>query len=562
MDGDLSTMKKILPWILLIGALLASFFFFQRTLGEVFLPFTGAGTATPYIPVSPSQTSVPTESPTVTPTPTPEPPSLWLDPVFPAGFQSRVALPPGLVMAASPDQATYRVSVGDEKPHSRWVYALVAPFPTVVDEVPFQDVRDAWAGELNPTFSNSPLLMTDSTSYVFTELWGEPAAGAIRVVEADDLMGMAWESRPSWALVPFEDLSPRWKVLSVDGASPIRKGFEAERYPLAVTFSLLGGKLGDGVLPTTNQEPGKMTTLVMTGVTALVRATAYTMEMKGLTYPAQDIRPWLVDADITHISNEIPFVKGCPYPDPNQKGLEFCSDPRYIELLEHVETDIVELTGDHFGDWGAEAMLYTLELYDQRGWPYYGGGENRQQARKPVILEHHGNRFGFIGCNAKGGGYAQASSDYPGAVACDFEYMTDQVRTLKDEGIIPIVTFQHLEFYKYEPLPILVQDAGRMTEAGAVIVSGSQAHQPHGLEIDEGSFVHYGLGNLFFDQYAGSPNVSETRKAFVDRHVFYDGRHISTELLTMVFVDFARARPMTVEERRDLLQTTFSASGW
>lgn len=101
-----------------------------------------------------------------------------------------------------------------------------------------------------------------------------------------------------------------------------------------------------------------------------------------------------------------------------------------------------------------------------------------------------------------------------------------------------------------------------MTEAGAVIVSGSQAHQPHGLEINEDSFVHYGLGNLFFDQYAGSPNVSETRKAFVDRHVFYDGRHISTELLTMVFVDFARARPMTVEERRDLLQTTFSASGW
>jgi poly-gamma-glutamate capsule biosynthesis protein CapA/YwtB (metallophosphatase superfamily) len=34
-----------------------------------------------------------------------------------------------------------------------------------------------------------------------------------------------------------------------------------------------------------------------------------------------------------------------------------------------------------------------------------------------------------------------------------------------------------------------------------VIVSGSQAHQPHGFEFYNGSLIHYGLGNLFFDQY-------------------------------------------------------------
>ena len=129
---------------------------------------------------------------------------------------------------------------------------------------------------------------------------------------------------------------------------------------------------------------------------------------------------YLKEADILHISNEVPFAQGCPYPDPGQVGLRFCSDRRYIELMETIGTDVVELTGDHFGDYGPDAMLYTLEMYNQRDWPYYGGGADRQDAQEPVLFEHNGNKIAFLGCNAKGGGYATANVGYPGAVACDF----------------------------------------------------------------------------------------------------------------------------------------------
>ena len=98
-----------------------------------------------------------------------------------------------------------------------------------------------------------------------------------------------------------------------------------------------------------------------------------------------------------------------------------------------------------------------------------------------------------------------------------------------------------------------------MAKAGAVIVSGSQAHQPQGMEFVNGAFVHYGLGNLFFDQYDVSPAA---RSAFIDRHIFYDGRFISTQLLTTVFVDYARPRAMNNAERKELLNAVFSASGW
>jgi poly-gamma-glutamate synthesis protein (capsule biosynthesis protein) len=52
------------------------------------------------------------------------------------------------------------------------------------------------------------------------------------------------------------------------------------------------------------------------------------------------------------------------------------------------------------------------------------------------------------------------------------------------------------------------------------------------------------------------------RQGLIDHHVFYDGRYISTELLPIQFVDYARSRPMTFEEASELLQTLFLASGW
>jgi poly-gamma-glutamate synthesis protein (capsule biosynthesis protein) len=312
-------------------------------------------------------------------------------------------------------------------------------------------------------------------------------------------------------------------------------------------------------LPASNRDPNLLTTLVMTGVTALVRGTSNTMYFHGVDYPAEVIAPILQDADITHISNEVPFSPDCPLYNNNQDDLRFCTNPKYIGLLEYVGTKIVELTGDHFSDYGPAAMLYTLQLYRDRGWPYYGGGANLEEGRQPAYIIHNGNRLAFIGCNAKRGGYATASATNPGAVPCDLDWMKAEVKTLRDQGYLPIVTYQHQEYYSYKVLPIYRPDFTEMAEAGAVIVSGSQAHQPQNFEFDNGGLIHYGLGNLFFDQVDFAP---ETKDAFIDRHVFYGGRYISTELVTIRFVDLAKSRLMTPEERAAFLKIIFKASGW
>lgn len=516
---------------------------------------------------SPIQTTPPIP---VTPT-TQSPILVWLPPYLPEKLRSAITLPVGFDLAATPMEAEALLGVGEENPPaSQWVYTLVAPFPTITDGVTSEALRGAWEGEPVSTFNGEPLLMDESTLDVLTAFWEPPAPQAVQVLPADELLDYAWSNRPSWAIVPFDVLEPRWKVLAIDGQSPVRKDFDSSSYPLNVPFTFSGLsdiQVAALSLPATNREASRLTTVVMTGVTAMVRATAYAMELEGVTYPAQDIGSILVEADITHISNEIPFSPDCPYPTPTMESLVFCSRPGYIDLLKAVGTDIVELTGDHFMDYGPEATLFTLQMYQDLGWNYYGGGADAEEARKPVKIENNGNRLAFLGCNI---GCqvkneipcdAIATDSHPGAAQCDFNWLSTEIPALRDAGYQVIFTFQHREYYTYTTEPILVDDFGQVAATGASIVSGSQAHQPHGFAFEAGSYIHYGLGNLFFDQYHYCANYA-CDDAFIDRHVFYDGQYISTELITLRFVDFARPRLMTPEERAHFLEIIFRASGW
>jgi len=409
--------------------------------------------------------------------------------------------------------------------------------------------------------------MTESTLGVFTALWGEPTSGTVKIVDSDELADAIWNNKPAWGIVPFEVLNPRLKVLTVDGQSPIHKEFDASSYPLKAEFVL---RALDRVpaslslaLPESNREPERMTTVILSGVTALVRATAYTMENKGVTYPAQDIRDLMRAADITHISNEIPFYTGCDFPNPSRTKLVFCSDPKYIELLKDVGTDVVELTGNHFADYGAGAMLETLDIYNENGISYYGGGADLDDALKPLTMKNNGNLIAFIGCNPVDLGKPPvATENKPGAAPCDHSYLVNTIEDLHELGYVVIATFQHFEYYSPEARPGQLADFHLVADAGADIVSGSQAHFAQMMEFYNDSFIHYGLGNLFFDQMGDIPYHPGIRREFIDRYVIYKGKVISVELLTTMLMDYSRPRIMTPEERASFLNEYFSHSGW
>lgn len=525
-----------------------------------------AAACTPQTTPPPALSSLPAPSETVSPAPPATAASAPSTPAF-AGVSFSEAVPPALreqiAAVELPPHASLRVEVaqpGESGLRVQWIYALVAPFPTVQDGVTSDELRARWTSGGTP-----PLLMAESTRRALTAKWGEPGAGSVRSVEEATLLEATWKES-AWAIVPFEALDPQWKVLMVDGQSPIRKDFDAATYPLVVDFSLQPqGVVQSATWKMSNYEPQKLATLIMTGVTALVRATAVTMERKGVTYPGEKVRSLFREADLLHVSNEIPFFSQCPPPKADATSpLVFCSAPRYIELLTDIGADVIELTGNHFADYGAKAMYETLRLYREQGLPYFGGGEDLQDALKPALFEVNGNKIAFIGCNKPDvNRFPTATAERPGAAPCDFPYLKQKIAELKAQGYIVVSTFQWYESYDYNPNPQQRADFRSMAEAGATIVSGSQAHYAQTMEFYNGAFIHYGLGNLFFDQMGDQawmpPGI---RRLFFDRYVFYDGKLISIELITALLEDYSRPRIMTEEERAAFLNEYFYYSGW
>jgi hypothetical protein len=504
-----------------------------------------------------------------------DPISIWIPDSIPTELREGIRVPEGILTAKGPEKASLNllVHIAAETPayeyQTPWVYVLVTPFPSLVDNISVIDLQRAWRGEETEIVGENRLMMSEETQNVFEVVWGPPIENGVEIVPKDDLLNHAWEAQSAWTILPFEELQPRWKVVSVDGMSPLDKDLDVSNYPLAIVFGVNGDehslaalrsfdKAKQLVLPMSNRDTSKLTVVVMTGTTALARGTALRMEEVGIPYPAVDIQDWLWFADLAHISSEVPFYELCPPAIPLRREARFCSDPSYIELLEFSGIDIVELTGNHIMDWGPEAFAYTLELYEEHGFLIFGGGWTQEEARQPLLVEHNGNRLAFIGCNAMGPENSWATDELPGSASCDMEWIQEQIIELGKNGYMPIITFQHFEVCEYQPQSTQRGDFEAMAASGAVIVSGSQAHCPQTMTFVGDHFVHFGLGNLFFDQMDSTYERSE----FIDRHVFYDGRYISTELLTAFLEDSARPRPMLPEERLEFLAKIYEESGW
>lgn len=451
--------------------------------------------------------------------------------------------------------ADVRLTVNNGAPLATWVYAAAAPFATVADDTTGAAVAAGWpsgASELGR------LMLDPTTAAALGAVWGPTAATPM----GGDPVGEAWAARPSWSIIPFDELRPEWKVLRVDGRSPLTHDFSLDGYPLVAPMTVTGDEeavaafLARWTGPATNRDPARLTRVAMSGVTALVRATAAQMERNGLLYPGEEVAPILQGADIAHVSNEVSFAADCPLPDP-YGGTTFCSRDPYFDLLKHLGIDVIELTGNHVNDYGREPLARSLDMYAAAGMQWFGGGRNLADASRAATFEHNGNRIAFAGCNPVGPQNSWAIADAAGSRPCGPD-LTAQITQLRSEGYIVLTTLQYVEHYVYYAPPDQQAAFSELAAAGATAVSGSQAHHAQGFAFENGTFIHYGLGNLFFDQM----DMTGTRQTFVDTYVVYDGRLLSVELWTGLIENWARPRLMTAQERSELLTAVFQASGW
>ena len=441
-------------------------------------------------------------------------------------------------------------------------YAVVAPFATVRDDISLNELQQRWQG-----FDGTPLFVTVDADAPLEALWGTTTNPILPVTE---LLSTLENTPDALGIMPFDQLDPRFKVLTIDGVNVLDNRLDPTTYPLAfaihakgVGASLLTELLHPVVTPPTNRDAAQLTTLMMTGVTAMSRGTAAAMERSGILYPAAIISATLAAADITHISNEIPFLDDCVV-NNTLNNLILCSHTNYWATLEAVGTDIVGLSGNHVNDFGREGARRSLQFYQDNNIPIYGSGLTIEEACAPLQWEHNGNSFAFFAFLAFGPESAWVTETEPGA--CYYYDRKEELLTAVREAAktvdIVAVELQYEETYFPYPTANQVFEFRELREAGASIVTGVQSHVPQALEPygandagDPGVIV-YGLGNLFFDQMWSW----ETRTELYARHTIYGGRVISTEILTGVLEDFAQPRWATPEERAGILSSIFTAA--
>jgi poly-gamma-glutamate capsule biosynthesis protein CapA/YwtB (metallophosphatase superfamily) len=325
-------------------------------------------------------------------------------------------------------------------------------------------------------------------------------------------------------------------VVSVDGHHPLGDAGG----PLTISLCAPGARAH-----VANVDGDAITTVAMTGVTAMARFTAVLMDRKGTTYPARDVASWFEHTDFVHVSNEVSFVSDC---EPQGKSVEpFCSREAYIELLKSIHANIIELDGSHLSDFGWKWLTHTIELYEARHWQFFGGGRDQVEATRPLLVEHAGSKLAFLGCNMPRS-TAHTIRNGPNVAYCDLPRLDWQIRDLRRRGYTPIVSIQHEEVYTHDPPDLIVRDFRRLAADGAAVVFGSQAHWAHPFEVVDGAYVHYGAGNFFFDQ-----SWKGAQDATADRLFFYRGRLLTVGHLFTRLEEYGRPRPMTDRERAGFL---------
>ena len=359
--------------------------------------------------------------------------------------------------------------------------------------------------------------------------------------------------------IEIGDLDHTKKLLSLNGHYYLTEFSEGAVYRV---LKFTSEKYDEEIAPLIGNTfaktfPTKETTLTFaqTGVTALSRGmNAKLYQVGDANYFAENIREYLSSFDLTHTSNESSFT------DYASAG-NICSDKRFIDTLTAIGLDIVELTGNHNVDCGAEAANETIDTYIEKGIRMVGGGRNATEAAVPLQIDEKETKITMLAFNESTGGATYG--ERPGANQYYEEVAAQQIREAKERGDFVIVDIQYYECNAYaseyeDPIcdradSVAGDQIGffrHLIDLGADIVVGTSAHQPQTYELYGNGAIYYGLGNLFFDQvwWPG------TTRSLILEHYFYDGKLLQTRITPTIYDNNMQTRLLDEETTKWFLE--------
>ena len=205
-------------------------------------------------------------------------------------------------------------------------------------------------------------------------------------------------------------------------------------------------------------------------------------------------------------------------------------DPANVAAIGRAGFNLASFASNHCMDYGISAFHDTIAHFRAiPGMHLFGAGSNLAQARKPVIVEHQGNRIGWLaycsilpirywadvdrpGCAPARARtiYETLEPDQPGTPPRiltyphdeDLAHMLADIQALKAQVDVVMVSMHWgLHFKEGELATYETKYARLAIDAGADVILGHHQHILKPVEIYKGKPIFYGLANFAFDMY-------------------------------------------------------------
>ena len=199
-----------------------------------------------------------------------------------------------------------------------------------------------------------------------------------------------------------------------------------------------------------------------------------------LNFPFRNFKDIFEKDTLTVLNFEGTLTKAGRNPTKLDNKFLFRADPAYVSMLADNGVECVSLENNHVLDMGEEGLAETKETLTGAGIKYYCEAE-------PLVFTLRGVKMGMLAY--------QTFDQYDRL----FNQVPLDVKALKDQGCeIVVVSFHWGAELDYAPNDNQQKMAKLTIDAGADLVVGHHSHRINPIELYNGKYICYSLGNFCF----------------------------------------------------------------
>ena len=216
-------------------------------------------------------------------------------------------------------------------------------------------------------------------------------------------------------------------------------------------------------------------------------------EINGLDFPFENTREIFEADDMTLVNFEGTLTNG---KSKTKNSFSFAAPPEYVQVLTSGSVEAVSLENNHVMDHGDQGYEDTCNTLSSVGILHSG------HLGSAIFTTETGIDIGMLSYQTFNGNYANI-----------YESIDSDIQMLRDAGCeLVIVSYHWGDEKDYVPNERQVPLGRTTIDAGADLVIGHHSHRMNPIEVYNGKYICYSLGNFSF--------AGNTRPDDMDTYIF------------------------------------------